>query len=200
MQRHMTRVMWLAAAAAAGLLMSGCATKDYVDEQIAAVNGKIDGLNSQLGGQIAQMNSRIDANASAAQAAQTRADSAYTLAQGHMTRTVVSESDGVNFDTNKWQLSAEAKETLNAFAERLKSENKNVFVEIVGRGDPRGSTTSNRVLGEKRALEVRRYLMSQGIPLNHMETVSWGEEKPLEQNGVAASNAEQRRVILRVTA
>lgn len=197
MQRSMTCVSWLAVAAA-GLLMSGCATQEYVDEQIAAVNGRIDGVN----GQVTQLSSRVDSNASGVQQAQARADSAYTLAQGKMTRTVVSENDGVNFATNQWQLSDEAKATLTAFADRLKAENKNVFVEIVGRGDPRGSTYENRLLGEKRALEVRRFLMSQGIPLNHMETVSWGEEKPIAVDAASTggdANAAQRRVVLRVT-
>jgi peptidoglycan-associated lipoprotein len=197
MQRSMTGVSWLAVAAAA-LLTSGCATQEYVDEQIAAVNGRIESVNGQVG----QIASRVDANAAGAQKAQARADEAYTLAQGKMTRTVISESDGVSFATNEWQLSDEAQATLTAFADRLKSENKNVVVEIVGRGDPRGSTYNNRILGEKRALEVRRYLMSQGIPLNHMETVSWGEEKPIAVDAASTggdTNAAQRRVILRVT-
>lgn len=197
MQRTMTGISWLAVAAA-GLLVSGCATQEYVDEQIAAVNGRIESVNGQVG----QLASRVDTNAASAQKAQARADEAMTLAQGKLSRTVVSENDGVNFATNEWQLSSEAQATLTAFADRLKADNKNVFVEIVGRGDPRGSTYNNRVLGEKRALEVRRFLSAQGIPLNHMETVSWGEEKPIAVDAADTggdAHAAQRRVILRVT-
>ena len=189
MQRSKTVALWLATAAA-GLVMSGCATQEYVDEQIAGVNGRIDTLN----GQVTSLSGKVDANSAGVQAAQARADEAYKLAQGSLTRTVISETDKVNFDTNKWELSSEAKATLTAFAERLKGENKNVYIEIVGRGDPRGKVYDNRVLGEKRALEVRRFLLSQGIPLSHMNTVSWGEEKPVE-----GDDASNRVVLLRVT-
>jgi peptidoglycan-associated lipoprotein len=76
-----------------------------------------------------------------AQAAGQRADAAYTLAKGKMGRTVVSESDTINFETAKWDLSDEAKATLTAFAERLKADNKKVFIEIVGNADRAATPT-----------------------------------------------------------
>ena len=48
-----------------GLSLSGCATTDYVDEQIAAVNTRIDGVDAKAGAAAAQ-----------AQAAQTEAQNA----------------------------------------------------------------------------------------------------------------------------
>lgn len=184
----------LLAVAAMGLMTSGCATEAYVDQQIATVNGRIE----QLGGQVTQLSGRVDANASGVQAAQTRADEAHKLAEGKLVYSVLSDSDYVSFDTNKWKLSSEAQATLTAFADRLKSENRNVYIEIVGNGDSRGSVMSNRILGEKRALEVRRFLTAQGLPLGHMETVSWGEERQVQQGTSAEAMAANRRVTLRV--
>jgi peptidoglycan-associated lipoprotein len=115
-----------------------------------------------------------------------------------MSRTVVSETDTITFDTGKWALSDEAKATLTAFAERLKGDNKKVFVEIVGHADARGDTDANRILGEKRALETRRFLFSQGIPLVGMQTVSWGEEQPTGTGASAEDLAADRRVVLRI--
>ncbi len=182
------------AVVAGGLALSGCATEKYVDDHIAAVNSRIDGVDSK----VTALSGRVDEVDKSAQAAQARADEAYGLARGKMTRTVISESDTINFETAKWDLSDEAKATLTAFAERLKADNKKVFVEIVGNADPRGDSDKNRILGEKRALETRRFLFSQGIPLASMETVSWGEERPAATGDTPEDLAANRRVVLRI--
>lgn len=183
-----------AAVVAGGLALSGCATEKYVDEHVAAVNARVDAVDSKVNA----LSERVDGVDKTAQAAGQRADEAYALAKGKMSRTVVSESDTINFETNKWDLSDEAKATLTAFAERLKSDNKKVFIEIVGHADPRGENDKNRILGEKRALETRRFLFSQGIPLASMETVSWGEEQPVATGSTSEELAADRRVVLRI--
>lgn len=197
----------LFAAAASGLLLSGCATHQYVDEQIAAVNSSLQQLSGSTDSRFQQLGARVDSVNGTAQQALQRANAAgetaaaaQKLAEGKLVYAVVSESDSVSFNTNQWSLSKDAQATLTAFADRLKSENKNVFVEIVGHGDPRGSVYANRVLGEKRALEVRRFLTDQGIPLNKMATVSWGEERSTATGTSAAALAADRRVTLRVLA
>jgi len=55
----------LAIAAAGGLSLSACATTDYVDEQIATVNQRIDGVEARL----AQTTTTANAAQAAAQAA-----------------------------------------------------------------------------------------------------------------------------------
>jgi peptidoglycan-associated lipoprotein len=194
-------LMLLGITAVAGLGLAGCATEAYVDEHIANVDSKIaavDGRVGSLEGQVTQVSSRVDGIDRASQDALQQANAAGKLAAGKLVYQVISEQDAVTFDTNKWKLSSEAQATLTAFAERLKSENKNVYIEIVGHGDPRGSVYNNRILGEKRALEVRRFLTSQGLPLTHMETVSWGEERQVEGAEGAEANQVNRRVTLRV--
>ena len=183
-----------AIAVASGLALSGCATEAYVDEHVAAVNTRVDGVDSK----VTALSGRVDEVDKTAQAAGQRADAAYDLAKGKMTRTVISETDSIGFDTGKWTLSDEAKATLTAFADRLKADNKKVFIEIVGHADTRGDTDANRVLGEKRALETRRFLFSQGLPLIGMQTVSWGEEQPVATGSTPEDLAANRRVVLRV--
>ena len=196
MERRTSAVL---GAAIAGLLVSGCATEAYVDEQIAAVSGRLETVSSRVAnveGGLQQANARLE---TLDQNTQTALQTANKAMQGKINYAVLSEQDAVTFDTNKWNLSEEAQTTLTAFAERLKSENKGVYIEIVGHGDPRGSVYNNRILGEKRALEVRRFLTSQGIPLNRMETVSWGEERQRSEGAASAdSNAANRVVTLRV--
>jgi outer membrane murein-binding lipoprotein Lpp len=48
---------------AGGLMLSGCATEQYVDEQIAGVNGRIEPLNGRVAaveGQVQQIGGRVD--------------------------------------------------------------------------------------------------------------------------------------------
>ena len=63
----MTRTSFAAIAAvvAGGLSLSACATTDYVDEQIAAVNQRIDGVDAKAS-QAAQAAAAADAKATAA--------------------------------------------------------------------------------------------------------------------------------------
>ena len=62
----------LAIAAAGGLSLSACATTDYVDEQIAMVNSRIDGVEANL----AQTTTTANSAAAQAQAAATDAQNA----------------------------------------------------------------------------------------------------------------------------
>ena len=187
--------IWLAVALG-GLSVSACATEDYVDQHIAAVNTRVDGVSArvdQLGGEVASLNTRVTANASAAQAAQARADAAYTLAQGKFVMAEVGRAE-VNFDTNKSTLSDEAKATLTSLAEKLKSDNKNVYLEIRGHADPRGGKQANRQLGRERAGAVGRFLAEQGVPGNRMMLGSWGEDQPKSDKRTSEALAENRRV------
>ena len=52
-------------------------------------------------------------------------------------------------------------------------------VVVEGHCDERGSDEYNRALGESRALAVRDYLVSLGISPGRIETVSYGEERPV---------------------
>jgi outer membrane murein-binding lipoprotein Lpp len=64
-----------------GLGLSACATREYVDQQIASVNTRID----QVGSQAQAAQSRADSAAQAAAAAQSRADAANQAAQAAAT-------------------------------------------------------------------------------------------------------------------
>ena len=77
--------------------------------------------------------------------------------------------------------------TQDQVAEALGSPN------IVTR-DASGNETYNKYLGEKRAEIVRDYLHEQGMPLNLMSTISYGEERPLADNATRDGRAQNRRV------
>jgi len=112
----------------------------------------------------------------------------------------VLSDDAAKFPTNKYELSKEAQDALNAFAERLKSENKNVYLEIQGHTDSTGSESYNMQLGHDRAEAVRRYLNKQGVALNRMSTISYGASEPVESNKTKDGRAKNRRVVVIVLA
>lgn len=67
-------------------------------------------------------------------------------------------------------------------------------VVVEGHCDERGSDEYNRALGETRALVVRDYLMSLGIGGDRIETISYGEERPVVPNATSeAQHSKNRR-------
>jgi len=102
--------------------------------------------------------------------------------------------EDIYFDFDKWALTDQAKNTLTAQAEFLK-QNATATITIEGYADERGSTEYNRILGEKRALEVRRFLTQLGVS-NPITVISFGKDKPICTDLDEACFAKNRRVHL----
>ena len=162
--------------AAAFITVSGCATKGYVDEQVAGLEQK------------------LDAWSDTSREALERAEKAGVLAEGKFLYNVVLTEDDVNFGTDKATLSGSAQARLNQLATQLKAENKNVYLEDQGHTDATGSQQYNLGLAQQRAESVRRYLHEQGVALDRMSTISYGEDAPRADNGNADGRAKNRRV------
>ena len=104
--------------------------------------------------------------------------------------------DSVKFPVNRDALSPEAEQRLAELVQRLKAENRNVYLEIQGHTDSSGDTRANEHLGQSRAEAVRRFLSDQGIALNRMATISYGETKPVAPNNTREGRAQNRRVAI----
>lgn len=132
-----------------------------------------------------------------AQDAVERANAAGKLAEGKLVYEVAMSDEKLKFGRGKGVLSKDAEAALDAFAAKLKGDNKNVFIEIQGHTDSRGEAALNLKLGETRAESVRRYLnMKGGIPLHRMAVISYGESAPIADNKVKAGREQNRRVVL----
>ena len=70
-------------------------------------------------------------------------------------------------------------------------------VRIEGNCDERGSREYNLALGQRRAESMKRVMTALGVPDSHIETVSFGEEKPAVAGHNEASWAGNRRDDLR---
>lgn len=89
----------------------------------------------------------------------------------------------IHFDFDKYDIREDAKPTLKALADYLvKNNDHKVLIE--GHCDERGTNEYNLALGDKRARAAKDYLVSLGVPSARIDTISYGEEKPLckEQN------------------
>lgn len=174
---------------AAALSLGGCATKDYVNEQVAASDARTQGTLNQHQTHLGQLDK-------ATQDALNRANAAGKLAEGKFLYSMVLSDDSVKFPVDSAKLSPEAEQRLTAFAEKLKTDNRNVYLEIQGHTDARGSDALNQKLGEERAEAVRLFMNQHGVPLNRMSTISYGKKDPVADNKTRTGRAQNRRVML----
>ena len=83
----------------------------------------------------------------------------------------------VHFEYDRDKLDTSTKTILRANADWLK-KNPNARVEIQGHADERGTNNYNLGLGERRALQTKKYLITLGVDESRLYTISYGEEKP----------------------
>ena len=76
------------------------------------------------------------------------------------------------------------------------SSNPRQQVRLEGHADERGSKEYNLALGERRAKAVERFLVVNGASRGQIETVSYGEEKPVVRGSGESAYAQNRRVEL----
>jgi len=209
-----SRSLTLLFAALLALAVAGCATKKYVKEETGAVNTRVDQVQGQveqtqtrlndheqrLTGQdqkIAATDQKVGAISQTAQDALQRAQEAGKLAEGKLLYEKVLSDDKVKFGFNKTVLSPAAKAALDEFAQKLKEDNKPVYVEVQGHTDNVGGDKYNNELGDARAQAVRRYLNEkQGFPLHRMNVISYGKTAPVASNKTRQGRAQNRRVVL----
>ncbi len=184
------------ALALGALSLAGCATKGYVNEQVGAVDSKL----STTQGQVNAHETRLADLDRTSREALDRATAAGKLAQGKFLYQMVLSDDSVKFPVESSRLSPEAQTRLQDFASKLKADNRNVYVEIQGHTDATGSKDVNKKLGEERAEAVRLFMNRQGVALNRMATISYGDEAPVASNHSRAGRAQNRRVVLVVLA
>jgi peptidoglycan-associated lipoprotein len=181
------------AAVAGALALSGCATKNWVTGELTR---EVDRVETQVGGRLDNHETQLGTLDKTSREALERATAAGKLAEGKFLYSMVLSDDTVKFPVNESTLSPESEARLAEFANRLKSENRNVYVEIQGHTDAQGPEDFNERLGAQRAEAVRRFLSKQGLALNRMATISYGESEPVAANDTRDGRAQNRRVMI----
>ena len=99
----------------------------------------------------------------------------------------------VYFDYDSYQIRDDAKPLLKGNAQTIKSKTSWPTLVIEGHCDERGSEEYNLALGERRAQQVKHYLVDLGVPSTRLDTVSFGESNPAVQGHDEAAWRYNRR-------
>ena len=103
------------------------------------------------------------------------------------------------FDVGSAELSDNATKTLTDLNRVLKKYPKNRIV-VQGYTDSTGSDAYNQTLSEQRAKAVYDYLLANNLKTLSINYVGYGKANPIASNDTEAGRAQNRRVVLAITA
>lgn len=171
MRRKLWMVLALLVLVPGLMLMTSCAQQSAVDQDTAQKAAP-----------------PADTSGSAASGQDLQGEEAKRAAEQAMNQ-FINEHIYFNFDSA--DLSAMAQATLKNKATWLKA-NPNAMVIIEGNCDERGTNEYNLALGERRALSAQAYLVDLGISASRLSTISYGEERPLDNRSTEEAWAKNR--------
>lgn len=99
----------------------------------------------------------------------------------------------VQFRTNSIDIEKQYQEYLKDLANSL-STTPNLEIEVSGFADRMGDEDYNMQLSNQRAMQVKEFLIQQGIEANRITTLAHGETQPLHSDENLENNFFDRRV------
>jgi len=187
------------------LLVPGCATKKFVRQEAAAIDQKVEEIETAIeenqkrirehDERLETLGSLISKQQDEIKGVDGKLEEVRKAAQGKLIFKETLRNDQAKFKFDSFELSAEAKAALDAFVQRLVEENRGIYLEIQGHTDSTGEESYNLLLGKKRAEAVMEYLYKQyHIPLHRMQVFSFGSSAPVGDNKTKEGRALNRRV------
>jgi outer membrane protein OmpA-like peptidoglycan-associated protein len=107
------------------------------------------------------------------------------------------ELHSLSFDQTKAELKESAKAELDLVAQWMKRDQA-VCIRFIGHTDNQGDPALNVKLSEERVLNVKKYLVAQGIAADRIETVGYGGAFPVADNSREDSRKLNRRVEMEI--
>jgi len=135
------------------------------------------------------------AAAAAAKSAQDAAAAQVAAEQQRLQEAAAAFGNVFYFEYDSSSLTPAAIDALNAHIAALQGGDSSVRLE--GHTDERGTREYNMALGERRANSVRDYMVANGIATYRIETVSYGEERPVAYGSGESNWSQNRRVELK---
>jgi peptidoglycan-associated lipoprotein len=168
------------------LSVSGCvATRDWVQEQMTPIAGRLSDVEMRVG----QNDTKLTHVSARADRALDRLD--------HLRlekRFVLSLKEEANFASDSATLSPETRRQIDLFVRAFKEANDALLI-VAGHTDSTGSEDYNYELGQKRALNVARYLITRrGFDPTRVTAVSYGASVPLSDNRTSEGRRKNRRI------
>jgi len=214
------------ALAVGSLFIAGCATKEYVRQQISPIDRKVADVdqNSQKRdasqvSDIGKTNQAVDEDEKKLSATDEIAKTADNTSKGAMSkadmnakglgdlRMIVANIDDykptgapgvVHFGVNKYALTKQETATLDAIAAQVGSLPR-YFITVEGFTDQSGDASYNDTLSRERADAVISYLVgSHDIPVYRIHMVGLGEQKLIDEGKGKKAREASRRVEITV--
>ena len=107
-------------------------------------------------------------------------------------RLVAEVGNVIHFDLDQDAIKPEDRPVLDRKADILRA-NPSLRIRVSGHADERGSDEYNLVLGNKRAVAAKQYLVSKGIDASRIDVTSLGEERPVDSASNESAWAQNRR-------
>ncbi|MDP2702024.1 MAG: OmpA family protein [Candidatus Rokubacteria bacterium] len=193
---HMTRIAVLLPAVL--MVVSGCATKDWVRDLMGKKEVEIGERMDGLGNQIRTTDANLGETTQLARGAGERADGAMAKAGGVDSRLTRIWSNRYNHKTvdtvevyfgfDQADLSDGAQTALLSVVKELEA-NPTLVVKLGGFTDPKGTRDYNYALAQRRVEAVRRFFADKGVQLSRVQAIGMG---PLDARGTP--DEKKRRV------
>lgn len=103
----------------------------------------------------------------------------------------------IHFEFNVARITPEARMALEEVSVIMK-EHPDWTLVLEGHCDERGTNHYNLELGDSRARAAKRYLVSLGVSDERFDTISYGEERPVNPESDERAWAQNRRAELRL--
>lgn len=116
--------------------------------------------------------------------------------EGRTQRRLV-QSAVVTFTFDQWEIDNRAQTSLLEVVKQLK-ETPDLVVDLEGHTDAVGSVPYNLQLSQRRAEAVRRFMVEQGVELQRIHTIGFGEAHPVATNRSPDGRAQNRRVTVKI--
>lgn len=98
----------------------------------------------------------------------------------------------IHFDYDSYNIKMEDQGVLLSIVDWTKT-NADAHVLVEGHCDERGSNEYNLALGEQRALAVRQFFVDHGVNAFRVQTISYGEERPVDPGHDEGAWRQNRR-------
>ncbi|MCX6827009.1 MAG: OmpA family protein [candidate division Zixibacteria bacterium] len=191
-----TKILLLAIISVA-LLLSGCASKGYVDQKMSEMQAKVQADVNGVKTQSAMNAEEIRKIEILTQELSQKTDKALNQTKGFENYQVIWEGT-INFDFDSYELNQPTRDNIEGLGQKM-IDNPHSILEVAGHADRNGSAKHNFQLGIQRAESVKTYLTDHfGIALYRMFTVSYGKSKPVALPDEKNANARNRRVVLKL--
>jgi outer membrane protein OmpA-like peptidoglycan-associated protein len=192
---------------------TGCASKGFVREEVAALDQKVEGVETSVeenqkrikehDERLATLGSLVKEQETELSNQRSEFDSKISevkkAAQGKLIFQETLRNDEAKFKFDSFELTEEAKGMLDSFVQMLVEQDRGVYLEIQGHTDNTGPEDWNLILGKKRAEAVMQYLHKKySIPLHRMEVISYGSDQPVSDNSTRDGREQNRRVVILV--